>query len=142
MSGARVRAVRTRGRRPVAGAILLETLLAIALFAGAALFVIGALRDSAAATERAALRTRAADLARTALSEIEAGLASESEVVRRESGVDDGLRLEVRTAPSAFEGLTLVEVAVRADAGDGGESILVTLRQLVRMPSVRKGTEP
>lgn len=134
-----VRRHRTRIGRPRRGAILLETLIAIALFAGAALFVIAALRESSAATERAALRTRAADLARSAISDLEAGLATETEIVRRELGEEDALRIEVRTTPSSFEGLTLVEVAVRAVADDGVDTVVVTMRQLVRLPRDRGG---
>ena len=51
--------------RPRAGGILLELLLAIAIFAAAATFTLGAMRDALDGVRRAELRARAIDLAAT-----------------------------------------------------------------------------
>ncbi|MFO0827950.1 MAG: hypothetical protein U0572_07335 [Phycisphaerales bacterium] len=124
---------RPRRRHLRRAAILLETLLAIALFAGAAIFTLGALRNALAATQRSALLLRASDLARTAIAEIEAGVErSETRASERDVPDRDGLKVEVNTAPSAFDGLTLVEVTVRAPRDDGTEQTLLRLRQFVR----------
>jgi len=126
---------RAANRTEVRGAILLETLLAIALFAGAALFTIGTLRGALAATQRSAVRLRAADLARTSIAELEAGIGRANDLDRRDQPDPDELRAEVRTSPSSFEGLTLVEVTVRVPRDDGTDQTILTLRQLVRIPT-------
>jgi type II secretory pathway component PulJ len=115
------------------GSILLEALLAIVLFVAAALFTLASLRSALDATPRNALRARAADAARTAIASLEAGLVTDSELVReRNARRDDGLLVEVRASPSAHPGLTLVEVVVRAD--DVDDRIVFELRQLIRVP--------
>jgi type II secretory pathway component PulJ len=124
------------------GAILLETLLAIALFAGAAIFTIAALRSALDATRRTELRLRASDVARSAIAEIESGLARESDFMRREQDDRDGLRIEVHSSPSGFEGLTLIEATVFGPRDDRTEYTIVTLRQLVRVPDERTSTQP
>lgn len=111
------------------GSILLEILLAIVLFAGAAAVTIACLNSSLSATRQAAVRLRAADLARTAISEIEAGIEEESRVATRDP---DGLVVDLKTTRSAFPGLTLCEVTIRGPGEDGGERVLFELRQLVR----------
>ena len=58
------------------GGLLLETLIAIAIFVGIATFALGAVRDSVVAAERARLRIVAVDLASSRIAEIEAGLVS------------------------------------------------------------------
>lgn len=118
------------------GSILLEALLAIVLFVAAAIFTLATLRSALDATQRNALRTRAADAARTAIASLEAGLVTDSELVReRNARREDGLLVEVKTSPSAHPDLTLVEVIVREDAID--DRILFELRQLIRMPDRR-----
>lgn len=116
--------------RRLRGSILLEILLAIVLFAGAAAVTVGILNSSLAATRQAALRLRAADLARTAIAEIEAGVPEE----RASSTDSDGLLVDVRTSRSSFPGLTLCEVSVRGRGEDGVERVVFQLRQLVRTP--------
>lgn len=118
------------------GSILLEALLAIVLFVAAALFTLASLRSALDATQRNALRTRAADAARTAIASLEAGLVTDSDLVReRNARREDGLLVEVKTAPSSHPELTLAEVVVREDAVD--DRILFELRQLIRMPDRR-----
>jgi len=113
------------GRR---GSVLLEILLAIALFAGAAVFTLMALRNALAGTQRASWRMRAVDLAASRMAELELGLVEE------EAEADpDGLRVVVDTEASAFPGLTLATVRVLAPAEPGADDREVyALRQLVR----------
>jgi len=84
----------TRGTRRRAGGILLELLLAIALFAAAAAFTMSALRSATDGVRRADLRARAADLAESRLAELDAGLVSAGEL-GEDSKVDDESDLEV-----------------------------------------------
>lgn len=119
------------------GSILLEILLAIVLFAGAAAVTIAALNNSLSATRQSEVRLRAADLARTTISEIEAGLDEDSRVATRDR---DGLVVDLKTTRSAFPGLTLCEVTVRGKGEDGVERILFELRQLVRTPDEARRT--
>jgi type II secretory pathway component PulJ len=111
------------------GGVLLEILLAIALFAGAAIFTLGALRNALAGTQRASVRMRAVDLAASRMAGLEQGIE------REEDGEPDpdGLRVVVETDPSGFPGLVLATVRVRAPAetGDGDREVFA-LRQLVR----------
>jgi type II secretory pathway component PulJ len=111
------------------GSVLLEILLSIALFAGAAVFTLAALRNALAGTQRASLRMRAVDLAASRMAELERGIEAEEE-----SEPDpDGLRVVVETDPSGFPGLLLATVRVRAPAETGGdEREVFALRQLVR----------
>jgi len=115
------------------GSILLEILLAIVLFAGATAFTIGALRGALGSTERSAIKLRAADLARTTISEIEAGVVAADATAERTATADpDGLRVESKTSQSSFPGLSLCEVIVYGPGDDGEARILYELRQLVR----------
>ena len=97
------------------GGLLLETLIALAIFTAAAGYTLLIIRDGSDAIDRAARRVAAVDLASARMAEIEAGIVSLAEA--GDAGMDglerlDGLQVEVATAPSAFEGLTLVEVLV------------------------------
>jgi hypothetical protein len=58
------------------GGVLLEVLLAVALFVAAGLAVVSAMDRASMAGERARLGARAGDLARSAMALIEAGLAT------------------------------------------------------------------
>lgn len=128
------------------GSVLLEILLAIVLFAGATAFTIAALRGALASTERSAVKLRAADLARSTISELEAGVliaerGGDSESLR--DVVDpDGLRVQTKTTPSAFPGLSLCEVTVYGRGDDGDERILFELRQLVPDSAAAHGAAP
>jgi type II secretory pathway component PulJ len=115
------------------GSILLETLLAIVLFVAAAIFTLASLRSALDATQRSALKNRAADAARSAIASLEAGLLTDSELARgRSEQRDDGLVVDVRTSRGSMPELTLVEVIVRADSPDAPR--LFELRQLIRIP--------
>lgn len=124
------------------GSVLLEILLSIALFAGAAVFTLMALRNALAGTQRASVRMRAVDLAASRMAELERGL--ELEMSDETDADPDGLRISVETEPSAFPGLMLATVRVTGPAGDGAigeDREIYALRQLVRTgrsPRVRR----
>jgi type II secretory pathway component PulJ len=63
-------------REQLRGAVLLELLLSIAIFAAAATFTLSALGSALDGVRRAELRARAADLAESRLAELEAGLVA------------------------------------------------------------------
>lgn len=114
------------------GSVLLEILLSIALFAGAAVFTLMALRNALAGTQRAAVRMRAVDLAASRMAELERGIEVEAD---EEASDPDGLRVAVETEASGFPGLVLATVRVLGPAGEGvsgEEREVFALRQLVR----------
>ncbi len=117
------------------GSILLEVLLAIAVFTFAGIVILGVLEETVAAGGRAERRALAMDLARTRMAEIEAGVegdaaadvsaATAAPVASAASSATDasalpdprkGLRVEVRLDPSDHPGLTLAVVEVWDDA--------------------------
>jgi type II secretion system protein I len=129
------------------GSILLEVLLAIAIFAFAGVVVLGVMQETVAAGARAERRALAMDLARTRLADVESGMVDD-EPMAEAPGVDPrrGLRVEHRLEPSEHVGLALVVVEVWDDAtaaptalaqAMGGSSStdaprLAVLRQLIR----------
>lgn len=115
--------------------ILLEVLLATAVFAFAGIVVLAAVDGSVADGSRAARRSLAMDVARSAVARIEAGIP--------EAGEDEqaapGLRVAWRLEPSDFPGLALAVVEVydedaAAASADGTQDPprVAVLRQLVR----------
>jgi hypothetical protein len=135
--------------------MLLEVMLALALFVGAASFCLAATRSLFGAMERIDRQQRLVDLARSKLAELEAGQITLGEL-RGEWAGDIGSRLEdddleaevtgpiweieVETTRSEFRGLSLVELTVREiteEAGLDGEGDGVaasfTLRQLMAL---------
>jgi hypothetical protein len=134
MSRGHEQARRAERRR---GAVLLECVLALALFVACGLSVL-ALMDHAVDSVASTRDTeQAADLARTTMARVEAGIASPDTLngpVLDENGEKSGAwALEVQTEPSQFEGLA--KVTVRAIKHGVGESELAsfTLHQLVRL---------
>jgi hypothetical protein len=135
-----------RGR----GALLLEALLALTVFVSAGLAILTMVERAVASLSMVRDLRHAADLARSALAQLEAGIAEAETLsgpvppwMEDEEGFDDapptptGWELIVATAPSPFDGLTLVTVtAVRSEetgaSGDDG-AVSYTLRQLVRL---------
>jgi hypothetical protein len=133
------------------GGILLEVLLSLALFVGAAAFALGATRGVLGSLDRARRESLAVDLARAKLAELEAGIVTIAELRDDAEGVaqvgsieafgdeaDDGGRIweiELNTERTEFTGLMLVELTVRevrdAEADDPSRVISCTLRQLV-----------
>ncbi len=147
---------------PRRGAILLETVIALALFIGAAAFTTMALSRTVDGLERAEREARALDLARSVIAQLQAGLLDLAEVRDGENAFDvigsvefgehqdiaehwiSGWTLEVDTVRSEFTGLSLVTVTVfdpevddggLAAAGpmDGERRPSATLRQLIRV---------
>ena len=96
------------------GALLLETLLALALFVGAAGYTLVVLRDAIASTDRLERRAEALDLAGSRLAAIEAGIVSinAQEDIAEEVLEETQMQVEVSVSRSAINGLSRVEVRV------------------------------
>lgn len=117
--------------RSRAGGILLELLIAIAMFAAAATLTLGAMRDALDGVRRAELRARAMDLAATRLAEVDAGLIpigdlgdrSAEDLIGEEGG--DRLRVELSVVRDGDNRSGTVRVrAVVRDASILDEPIL------------------
>jgi hypothetical protein len=140
------------------GALLMETILALAIFVMAGTAVLSLMRGAAGGLIQAREMEKAADLARSAMAKMEAGLATpqtlngpvrpwlveDAEKGERHEGADEGAstgwELEIDTEKSQFTGLTSVTVrAVKRDESGGGRAsagmpeVSYTLRQLVRL---------
>jgi type II secretory pathway pseudopilin PulG len=135
------------------GAMLLEMMLALAIFVMAGTAILTLVDGSVRSLERARLHAQAADLARTAMAKIEAGIATPrslhgparswlEEAAERGEAPEDlsaprqgptGWELRIESDPSQFAGLT--RVTITAAKLDASEAPLVsyTLRQLVRL---------
>ena len=133
------------------GALLLEVLLSIALFAGAAAFALGASRSVFDALDRGRRQQEAVDIARSKMAELEAGFITVRDLRSQWTGEigsfqpdldfdarHSGLRwtIEVQTFPSEFGGLNLVELTVTEAAGQASDvggfvPMSFTLRQLM-----------
>jgi len=145
----RVGAIRRDRRR---AALLLESLLAMTLFISAGLAILTMVERAVASLAMVRDLRRAADLARSALAQLEAGIAEpetlagpvpEWEEETSGAAFDDspprpsGWRLAIETSPSPFDGLTLVTVTASRSREDGAaasvEPVSYTLTQLVRL---------
>lgn len=134
--------------RRARGGILLELLVAIAIFAAGAALTLTALRSALDGVRRAEMRARAEDLAASRLAELDAGLVSIGDL--RDSGEEDGdgdaagpgddalaVTIEVLPAPGAARGsaLSLARATVRtragAEAGSDG-AVLAVAERVVR----------
>jgi len=127
--------------------MLLEVMLALALFIGAGAAVLSIVGQSVGSLKATRERQHAVDLARSAMAELEAGIKS-AEVLNgpvmrwqeqgEEAGSDgasgdSGWELHVETQPTSFAGLSLVTItAVRSGHDENGPGAF-TLRQLVRL---------
>ncbi|MHC4082971.1 MAG: type IV pilus modification PilV family protein [Planctomycetota bacterium] len=138
---------------PRRGAMLLEVMLSVVLFVGAASFCLAATRSLFGTLERIDRRQRAIDLARSKLAELEAGQVTLGELRGEWSGAvgsrleDEDLEIEprgpvweidVETSQSEFRGLTLVELTVseiteEAGPDDAPGGVRFTLRQLMAL---------
>ena len=116
---------RTCARARRGGGILLELLLAIALFAAAASFTTSAMRSAVDGIRRTELRARAFDLAATRLAELDAGLVAASDLGEDRPRAD-GLSVRVEILPGAGEGLSRARATVR-DVGDAVEGVEPTI---------------
>ena len=117
------------------GSVLLEVLLATAVFSFAGIVVLGVVDGAVADGARAARRSLAMDVARSQLARMEAGISEDSQDDR----AVPGLRVESRMEPSDFPGLTLAVVEVYDEQSDGRSDEATTdpprlavLRQLMR----------
>lgn len=101
------------------GALLLEMMLALTLFLGAAGMTLLAIQDGLRASDRAAHHARALDLASSTIASLESGVEYED---------DDALFLvEVERGSSGHDGLTRVEVRVLDRVSEKNIATLVTL---------------
>ena len=133
------------------GALLLEVLLSIALFAGASAFALGAARSVFDALDRAKRQQQAVDIATSKMAELEAALINvrdlrsewmgeigtyEPDLEFNASNDSRYWEIDVQTYPSEFAGLNLVELTVTeaTDAMNDDGSVVpmsFTLRQLM-----------
>lgn len=114
------------------GSILLELMLALAIFVAFAIVCVRLMDEASMHTSRAAELSTAVDLCQSAITRLEAGDASATTLNGPTSDVaGEGWELAVRTEKSDVEGLMKVEVeALRAWGGAEKRSIL-TLRAVV-----------
>ena len=126
------------------GGLLLEVMVALAIFVVAGVAILGGLRQSVRHAAAQRDHWKALDLARSGLSMIEAGLATAEEIdgavpawrdgERSAAAFDDrppepsGWARQVLTEPAGVGGLTLVTIRAYRDR-PGGAS--VTLRQVM-----------
>ena len=117
------------------GSVLLEVLLATAVFSFAGIVVLGVVDGAVADGARAARRSLAMDVARSQLARMEAGISDDSQDDRAVFG----LRVESHMEPSDFPGLALAVVEVYDEQADGRSDEvsndpprLAVLRQLLR----------
>jgi hypothetical protein len=131
--------------------VLLECLLALALFVACGLAVMAMMDRAASSVASTRDAEIAVDVARTAMAKLEAGIAT-SETLNgpvpewrdeSDASFDESLptgaawNLEVHTEPSQFEGLTKVSVrAFKQTPGAQTELASYTLHQLVRLGPV------
>jgi type II secretory pathway pseudopilin PulG len=137
--------------------ILLEVILAVAIFTAAALVVLRQVSFASDAVQRARDQERAADLARSAMAMIEAGLETPETLsgpmapARVAYGLAAGSRtaptaesyanweMTVEVNPSPFEGLTKVRVTAVWGNGTTAERARFSVAQLVRLSASAGG---
>jgi len=110
------------------GALLLEMLLALALFVAASAFTLSVARSSISSAERARGAAEAMDLAVTLLNQLELQEINVQEIL--EGGGHDDMpwwSVEIDTEVSSIPNLTLVAMSVHGDVTS------VTIRRLVNL---------
>jgi type II secretory pathway component PulJ len=122
MDGIRT-ASRSRIRR--GGGVLLELLLAIALFAAAASFTLSSLRAALDSVARAERRARAYDAAASRLAELDAGLIAVGDL-GEDLEVDGDLLVAVEVEPSPASDLVRARAVVRDRSLPAGEAPVIT----------------
>jgi hypothetical protein len=135
------------------GAMLLETILALSIFIGAGVSIYTLVDGSLTSLQRARMAEQAADLARSTMAQIEAGIATPQTlngpaVSWRQMAIERGdlgpaafdedaapteWELQIDSDPSQFEGLTLVSVTALRRSPNDQVLASYTLRQLVRL---------
>ena len=138
-------------RKPRRGALLLEVLISIALFAGTAAFTLGAANSVFDALDRAKREQEAIDIARSKMAELQTGMINIRDLRSDWSGdigsyqpdadfdsLESSLRwkIQVQTSPTEFTGLSLVELTVseieKQFQDQAGRAVIsFTLRQLL-----------
>lgn len=120
------------------GGVLLEVMLALALFVAAGSLVLSIFADGSRAVARAESLGHAVDAARSILAEVEAGIRSVGDL---RGSIDDlpppwtELRIEASSQRSDLPGL--VEVEVRVFDRERADSPRFTLRQLLPVATRR-----
>lgn len=128
------------------GGLLLEVMISMALFIGAALVVLRVMSDARTSLQRSAVLQRAVDLAMTRVGELELGLVSLADLRgmgRQERGEFEDLEasaeplgIRVRTERTQWDGLVLLELDVldpeRTDS-TGDDFVVHSVRTLVRL---------
>jgi type II secretory pathway pseudopilin PulG len=147
-------AVERRSSSWTRGVLLLEALLAVALFAGAAAFTLGCISSVFAALDRTRREQQAVDIARSRMSELQAGLITLADLRSRSPSVGDvsaqassrspaadAWTVDVHTQPTEFTGLRLVELTVSEEPkiGSAGTPMSYTLRELVALRGADAG---
>ncbi|MFA6044392.1 MAG: hypothetical protein WC718_05360 [Phycisphaerales bacterium] len=117
------------------GIILLECIIALAIFVAIGLSLLAMSNLATDVATRTQRQARARDLARSAMSQIEAKLASPETLSgeqKDDAGNPTGYTLVVHSEPSQFAGLALVEVtASRSGVQNDPDSF--TLRSLANL---------
>ncbi len=113
---------RSRIRR---GGVLLELLLAIALFAAAASFTLSSLRAALDSVARAERRARAYDAAASRLAELDAGLIAVGDL-GDDLEVDADLLVSVEVEPSPASDLVRARAVVRDRSLPATEPAVIT----------------
>lgn len=124
----RLRPARSRRR----GAMLLEVVIALALFVGAASFTISSMRTALAALDREARSALALDLARSKLAEIEAGSSDLADLRDGDGALDRVGSVEVDdpTSPSAWSARWTVDVASERSEFTGLVLVAITVAEI------------
>jgi len=131
------------------GAILLEVLISLALFAGAAAFALRAASQALTRIDRARSQARAMDVARSRLSELEAGLVSLRTITGDDGRVEqigsrdwrdqpsswDAWEVSVRVARTEDSGLSLVTITVtnEGSVAASADAVTIVLSEIVRI---------
>jgi len=114
------------------GAVLLELMVSVAIFVAAGLTILATVRQGMDSVERARVLEHGADLARTAMSEIEAGIAL-PESLDGPVGRAGVWSLDIVVNPSEFTGLSVVLITALRERGFDNPANVFELRQLVRL---------
>lgn len=140
--------VGTGGKARNGGALLLEVLIALAVFVGAGLAIISVLEQSLSAMSRMRDARQASDLAASAMARLEAGIDTpetlDGEVPAWEDQSDGSTlvapaggrwEIDVRTDTSQFPGVIRVTVeAIKYSSDEGSDAVRASwkLSQLIR----------
>lgn len=130
------------------GIILLECIIALAIFVAVGLSLLAMSSLATDITMNTQRQAHARDLARSAMAQIEANLASPETLggeVKDDSGKPTGWALVVHSEPSQFQGLALVEVTAAPSSRVNGPSDSApvgpdtfTLRSLVNLSTAQQ----